>query len=142
MSENFGYRKILCIREGGITYLRRKLFVTEYQKKFRWGTLRCFRKFRVSQNFMHKKGISVSSVETFLSHSADKIRRRTLLRFERILVSKIFMYRRGGGASRFCRNFLSHWTEMKSFVKEPFCFPESFRYRKILYPRGEYHDFR
>ena len=38
------------------------------------------------------------------------------------------MHRRG--ASRFCRNFLSHRTETKSFVKEPFCFPESFWYRK------------
>ena len=38
------------------------------------------------------------------------------------------MHRRG--ASRFCRNFLSHRTETKSFVKEPFCFPEIFWYRK------------
>ena len=36
----------------------------------------------------------------------------------------------GGGASRFCRNFLSHRTETKSFVKEPFCFPEILWYRK------------
>ena len=105
VSENFGYRKMLCITEGGITFLR-KLFVTQYQKislwntsvyqkisgiekcyalqrgvprfsvenflsystkKFRCGTLRCFRKFRVSQNFMHKKRISLNSVENFLS---------------------------------------------------------------------------
>ena len=64
-------------------------------EKFRWGTLRCFRKFRVSQNFMHKKGISLKSVEKFLSHSADKIRRRNLLCFERILVSKFFKQRKG-----------------------------------------------
>ena len=44
---------------------------------------------------MHKKGISLNSVEKSLSHSADKIRRRTLLCFERILVSKIFKQRRG-----------------------------------------------
>ena len=53
---------------------------------------------------MHKKGISLNSVEKSLSHSADKIRRRTLLCFERILVSKIFKQRRGE-ASRFCRKF-------------------------------------
>ena len=35
-----------------------------------------------------------------------------------------------GGASRFCRNFLSHRTETKSFVKEPCCFPEHLWYRK------------
>ena len=44
---------------------------------------------------MHKKGISLNSVEKSLSHSADKIRRRTLLCFERILVSKSFKQRRG-----------------------------------------------
>ena len=33
VSEKLGYRKILCMREGGgITFLRRKLFVTQYQK--------------------------------------------------------------------------------------------------------------
>ena len=156
---------------------------------------------------MHKKEISLNSVEKFLSHSADKIRRRTLLCFERILVSKIFKQRRGE-ASRFCQNFfyftgpkklrqetilcsrkllvgknilwvrggilrfsvekflsdctkIFHWrtlwcfrkillskyfmhrrghpgfveifclrTETKKFVKEPFCFPENFWYRK------------
>ena len=163
---------------------------------------------------MHKKGISLNSVEKSLSHSADKIRTRTLLCFERILVSKSFKQRRGEasrfcrnflshrtektspgnhsvfqkifgreknlwirggggitifrrsflshcteifhwrtlwcfrkillskiflrrrGASPFCRNFMSHRTETKSFVKEPFCFPEIFWYRKKLWIRG------
>ena len=85
---------------------------------------------------MHKKGISLNSVEKSLSHSADKIRRRTLLCFEKILVSKSFQQRKGE-ASRFCRNFLSHRTETKSFVKEPSCFPEIFWYRKkFMHKRG------
>ena len=42
-----------------------------------------------------------------------------------------------GEASRFCRNFLSHRIEAKSFVKGPFCFPEIFWYReKIMDKRG------
>ena len=216
VSENFGYRKILHIREGGgITFLRWKL-LSHSTEKFSWGTFRCIRKFRVWKNFMHQRGGRVSrfSVENFLSHKADKNRRRTLLCFERILVSKIFKQRRGeasrfcrkffyltgpkklrqgtilcfrkflvgkkftdkkrvgGGryhdfpsksfcltvpkyfigdhfgvseklflskifkhrrvASRFCRNFLSHRTETESFVKEPFCFPEKFWYRKKI----------
>ena len=57
---------------------------------------------------------------------------------EQFGVSDKFFYRKfsciggggGGGAARFCRNFLSHRTETKSFVKEPFCFPEIFWYRK------------
>ena len=156
---------------------------------------------------MHKKGISLNSVEKSLSHSADKIRRRTLLFrknsgiekfqakeggsftvlskifrshrtektspgnhsvFQKISGSeKYFMDKRGGyhdfpskflshctenfigehfgvsekffyrkfscmgggrGITFFRRNFLSHRTETKSFVKEPFCFPEIFWY--------------
>ena len=103
VSENFGYRKILCIREGGITFLRRKL-LSHSTEKFCWGTVRCFRKFRVSQNFMHKKVISLNSVGNILSHGADKIRWRTLLCFERIQVTKFFMHRRGhyGCVEVFC----------------------------------------
>ena len=64
----------------------------------------------------------------FLSHCIEIFHWRTLWCFRKILLSKIFMHRRG--ASRFCRNFLSHMTETRSFVKEPFCFPEIFWYRK------------
>ena len=67
VSENFGYRKILCIREGGvITFLSRKLFVTQYQK-FRWGTFRCIGKFRVSKKFLHQRGrgYHISQSKTF-----------------------------------------------------------------------------
>ena len=61
---------------------------------------------------MHKKGLSLNSVEKFLSHSADKIRRRTLLWIRKFRVSKNFMHQRGGGVPRFCvENFLSHSTE-------------------------------
>ena len=68
--------------------------------------------------------------QNFLSHSTEKFRWGTLRCIRKFRVSKIFMYRSGGGASRFCWNFLSHRTETKSFVKEPFCFPENFWYRK------------
>ena len=57
-------------------------------------------------------------------------------------VSENFFYRNfscigGGGASRFCRNFLSHRTETKSFVKGPFCFPEIFWHgKKFMDKRG------
>ena len=98
-------------QRGGVSRSSAENFLSHSTEKFRWGTLRCFRKFRVSQNFMHKKGISLNSIQKFLPHSADKIRRRTLLCFERILVPKIFKQKRVE-ASRFCRNFfLSHRTE-------------------------------
>ena len=74
---------------------------------------------------MHKKGISLNSVEKFLSHSADKIR-RTLLCFERILVSKIFEAKEGGSFTVLSKIFLSHRTEKTS----PFSFSEKFWYGK------------
>ena len=125
VSENFGYRKILCIRErgGATTFLRRK-FLSHTTEKIRWGTVRCFRKIRASQTFMHKKGISLNSVEIFLSHSADKIRRRTLLCFVRILVSKIFTQRRGKLHVFLEIFFISQ--DRKNFAGEPFCVSENF----------------
>ena len=193
----------------GVSRLFVQNFLSHSTKKFRLGTLRCIRKFRVAKNFTHKKGISVNSVEKSLSHSADKVRRRILLCFERILLSKSFnqgrgnfflshrtkklrqrtilcfrrfligknnswirggggitIFRRsfcltvpkyfigehfgvpekffyrtfsciGGGHLGFCRNFLSHRTETKNFVKESFCSPEVFWYRKkFVHKRG------
>ena len=113
--------KYYASEKGGITFLRRKL-LSHSTKKFRCGTLRCLRKSRVLQKFMHTKGTSPNSAEKFLSHSANKNRRRTLLCFEKILVSKTFKKRRGE-CSRFFRCFLSHRTETKSFR-------EKFWYRK------------
>ena len=62
-------------------------------------------------------------------------------------VSENIFYRkfsciRGGGASWFCRNFLSHRTETESFVKEPFCVPQVFWYRKtFMDKRGHITSF-
>ena len=70
--------KNLWRRDGGITFFRRKIFVSQCQKvswgnhsmfQKNWG---CFRKIEVSKKFMHKKGISLFSGESFLSHSAEK----------------------------------------------------------------------
>ena len=121
-------------RGGGISRCSVENFLSHSTEKFRWGTLRCFRKFRVSQNFMHKKGISLHSVEKFLSHSADKIRRRTLLCFERILVSKCFKQRRGK-ASGFCqKNF--HLTGTKKLRQGTILFWKIFGGKNILWIRG------
>ena len=83
---------------------------------------------------MHKKGISLNSVEKFLSHSADKIRRRTLLCFEKILVSKSFKQRRGE-ASRFCRKFF-HLTGPKKLRQGTIlCFRKFLVGKNILWIR-------
>ena len=60
---------------------------------------------------MHKKGISLNSVEKISSHSADKIHRKTHL-FRKYLVSKSFKQKRGE-ASRFCRkSFISQYRKI------------------------------
>ena len=140
VSENFGYRKILCIRERVSRFFVEN-FLSHNTKNFRLWTFWCFRKFRVSQNFMHKKGMSLNSVEMSLSHSADKVRKRTLLCFEGILVSKIFKQRRGE-ASRFCRNFF-HLTGPKKFRQGVIlCFRKFLMGKINLWIRGGITFFR
>ena len=86
---------------------------------------------------MHKKGISLNSVEKSLSHSTDKSHRRTLLCFERILVSKSFKQRRGGSFTVWSKFFLSHRTEKTSPVNHS-VFQEISRKEKIFMDkRGE-----
>ena len=86
------------------------------------GTLRSIRKFRVSQNFMHKKRISLNSVENFLSHSAEKFRKRILLFLRNFLVSKSFMDEKWG-ITFFRRKFLVSqcrkvsWASLQCFRK-------------------------
>ena len=84
---------------------------------------------------MHKKGISLNSVEKSLSHSADKIRRRTLLCLERILVSKSFKKKRGE-ASRFCRKFFNLTGPKKLRQGTILCFRKFLVGKNILWIRG------
>ena len=75
VSENLGYRKILCII-GGITSFRRKFLVSQC-RKILWASLQCLRKFGVSKNFMHNRGYHKFPSKIFLSHSAEKLRKGT-----------------------------------------------------------------
>ena len=87
-------------------------FLSHSAKKFRGGTLQCFRKIQLSKNFMHRKRISLFFVESFLSHSAEKIRRWTLPYFKKITVSKIFMHKREGHHGIVEKSFVSRdWNE-------------------------------
>ena len=108
-------------------------FLSHRTEKLRQVTILCFRKFLVGKKFLWVRGGEVSrfSLENFLSHCIKMFHWRTLWCF-RIFFSRNFSCI-GRGASRFCRNFLSHRTETKTFVKQPFCFPENFWYRKKNY---------
>ena len=77
VSENFGYRKILCIREGrgggSITFLRRKLFVTQY-RKILLGNTSVFQKISGIEKFYASergRGVSRSPSKTFC-HTVPK----------------------------------------------------------------------
>ena len=131
-------------RRGEASRFGLKNFYLTEPKKLRQGTILCFRKFLVGNKFLwiRRGEVSRFSVQKFLSHCSKIFHWRTLWCFRKNLSSKIFMHRRGG-ASRFCRKMLSHITETKSFVKEPFCFPEIFSYRKkIMDKRGLITFFR
>ena len=85
VSKNFMHQR------GGIKFLRRRLFVTQYRKFSleQFGVSISYRKILCIRRVYHLTPLKN------LSHSADKIRRGTLLCIERILVSKILS--KGGG---------------------------------------------
>ena len=76
VSEKFCYRKKLGIRGGGYHDVPSNLFCLTVSKHFIEET---FRKFRVSKNFMPKRGKSRFSIEKFLSRSTEKFRMGTLV---------------------------------------------------------------
>ena len=104
-------------------------------EKFRCGTLRYFKKFWLSKNFMHQKGISLFYVEIFLSHRTEKLRTGTLLCFRKFLVWKKLWMRGGGGggggSSRFSVEIFC-LTVLNNIVGEPFCVSKNLGYRKLL----------
>ena len=116
------------MQKRGVSRLFVQIFLSHSTEKFRWGTLRCFKKFRVSKNFMHKKGLSLFSLQTFLSHSAHKLRKGTILCFRNILVGKNFMDKREVItilSKIFCV------TVPKNFIREQFGVSEKFFYRNF-----------
>ena len=78
-SKYFWHRESLWIRsgEGGECHRFPSIFLSHIVEKFRSGTLLCFKFLQATQNFIHKRGISRSSVD-LLSHSAQKFRNGTL----------------------------------------------------------------
>ena len=129
--KNSGIEKFHAKEWGSFTVLS-KIFLSQDRKKLRQGTTLCFRKFLVGKNILWiRRGGYHDFPSNFLSHCTELFHWRTLWCCTKNSFSKILIHRRG--ASRFCGNFLSHRTKTKSFVKEPFCFPEVFWYRKKIY---------
>ena len=90
--------KILCQKKlyikGDYRHFLLELFVSQ-SLKLHTGTLQCFRKYRVSKKFTHRKRISQISVDYFLSHNAENLHTATLQCFRKLRVSKTFVRKRG-----------------------------------------------
>ena len=93
VSESFVYRKGLC-KKVDITIFSRFFLLSPIAELFHTGTLKCFRKFRLSKKFMHRKRISRNSVDYFLSQNAENLHTGTLQCFRKFGVSKKFMHKR------------------------------------------------
>ena len=118
---------------------RGKFFLSHMTEKLRQRTILCFRKILVGKNILWIRGGGgyYHFPSKFLSQCTEIFHWRTLWCSRKILLSKFFMHRREEGHLGFCRIFLSHRTETKNFVKESFCFPEVFWYRKkFMHKRG------
>ena len=113
--------KIFKQRRGEASRFCRNFFHLTGPKKLRQGTILCFRKFLVGKKILWIRGWSYHD---FPSKSFCLTVPKYFIG-EHFGVSEKFFYRKfsciRGGASRFCRNFLSYRTETKSFVKENFC---------------------
>ena len=121
-------------REGGVSKFSIDNFLPLSTENFRRGIFYC------CKIFGYRKSLDKAGSITIFRRSFCLTVRKYFIGEHFGFSEKIF-YRKfsciGGGASRFCRNFLSHRTETKSFVREPFCFPEIFWYRKkIMDERG------
>ena len=132
VSKEFWYRKISSKRRGKLHSFV-EIFLPHRTGKTSPGNHSVFEKTSGREkNFMHKragyhdfpwKSFCLTVPKYFIG--------------EHFGVSEKFFYGKfscigGERTSRFCRNFLSHATETKSFVKELFCFPENFWYRKKI----------
>ena len=118
---------------GGVTFFGLKFLVSQC-RKISWASLQCFKKFGVSKNSLHDRGYHNFPSKIFGLTEPNYFIGEHCGVSEKLFYQKLSCIRRG--ASRFCRNFLSHRTETKIFVKELFRFPEKFFYRKNLWIRG------
>ena len=134
VSENLGYRKILCII-GGITIFRRKFFVSQC-RKISWASFQFFRKFGVSKNFMHNRGITIFRRNFFVSQ-CRKISWASLICFRKFGVSKNFMHNRG--ITIFRRKFFVSQCRKISWASLQ-CFRKFEVSKTFMHNRG-YHNF-
>ena len=125
--ENFKFRKVLMMKRG-VSRFSAEIFRSHSGEKFRGHP------FNVSENLGYRKFYFVIGGVTFFRQKILVWRNQFFSLEKHFGVAQKTFYQKfscvGGGASRFYRLFLSHRTETKTFVKEPFCFQENFWYLK------------
>ena len=123
-------------RRGEASQFCRNFFLSHRTEKISPGNHSVFQKISGREKyFMDKReGGYHDFPSKFLSHCTEIFHWRTFWCFRKIHLSKILMHRRGGGHHGFLEIFcLTGPKRKKSFVKEPFGFPEIFWYRKKNY---------
>ena len=128
-------------KEGGSFTVLSNFFLSHRTEKTSPGNHSVFQKISGREKvFMEKRGVSRISVEVFVSLCRNISLENTLV-FQKTSFIENF-HAEEGGASGFCGIFLFHRTETESFVKERFCFPEVFWYRKkFMDKRGHITTF-
>ena len=123
---NFGYRKSLDKRGEGVSRFSVEIFCLTVPKisageSFTVAIISGIEKVGI-------KGVSQFSVEVFVSLYRNISLENTLVFQKNSFIENFHAYE--GGHHRFVGTFCL--TETKSFVKEPFCFPEIYWYRKKI----------
>ena len=129
VSQNFWYRKILCLREGegreGVSRFSVKNFCLTVPK-FRKETLQCFTNFGY-RKFLCLTGLCQDFLSIFFVSLYRKIsyENRPVLCFKKLSLAKKLMDDRGGGGERGeCQDFTSKifWLPVpRNFLEAPFC---------------------
>ena len=147
VSENFGWRKFFCIRQGVSSFFVEN-FLSHCADKIRRSrrTLLCFERILVSKSFKQRRGKLQGFVENFYFTGPKKLRQGTILCFRKFLVGKIFLWIRGGGGGGwgvgitiFRRTFCL--TIPEYFIREHFGVSEKFFNQKFSCIGGGYHGF-
>ena len=137
VSESFKWQvSIKVMQKNGVSRLSVENFLSQSAEKFRWGTLRYIRKVRLSKNFMHRRVISLFSVEFFSRLLPIK------LGWESLFVSESLGHRRllcSVAGYRDSPLIFFDLTVLKNFVRNPNKLAGKFDYRIFLCMRTENH---
>ena len=137
VSEIFGERKTLCIREGVSSFFIENI-LSHSTKKFRRGTLRCIRNFRRAKNFMHQRGgIKFLRWKHFVTQY-QKISPENTSVYQKFSESEKLYASERGVSHFFVENILSHST--KKFRRGALrCIRNFRRAKNFMHQRGGYH---